>query len=53
MKVILEGDPKEIAALVVELQERHENVVSAADTSEAIIQRLQEKPDRVRQAFSL
>ena len=53
MKITVAGRPKEIAALVLELQERHKTGVNSVDISETIIQRLQEKPDQVRQAFSL
>lgn len=53
MKISIEGEAKEIAALVLELQERHKVGVNSVDISGAIIQCLQEKPDRVRQAFSL
>ena len=53
LKISIEGRPKEIAALVLELQERHKTEVNSADISATIIQRLREKPDQVRQAFSL
>lgn len=44
MKVILEGNPKEIAALVVELQERQ--VAISDDTIIAAVNRFQQIQDR-------
>ena len=43
MKIIIEGAPKEIAALVLELQERSDAELEAEDISKEISQRLQKQ----------
>lgn len=50
MKITIDGDPKEIAALVLELQERQTDA-SPDELTTQIICRLQERQDQVSQAF--
>lgn len=50
MKITIDGDPKEIAALVLELQERQTDA-SSDELAIQIIRRLQERQDQVLQAL--
>lgn len=52
MKVCIKGTPKEIAALVVELQER-QGAGKNGDVVDEIILRIQEQQGRDRQEFAL
>lgn len=53
MKVIIEGTPNEIAALVVAVQGQHEDECDADDVLKEISRRLRELPGQAPQAFSL
>ena len=51
MIIRIEGSPKEVAALVMELQGRQE--ASSSDIIEDLTQRLQDLQDQAPQEFSL
>lgn len=52
MDIHIQGSPKEIAALVLELQRRQDEA-SDSDVADKIIQLLQDQQDRAQQAFEL